>query len=325
MIKFKLKKIELKNLTKKQRLIAAVIGAVAIGAVLYFWNKSGEPKITYREARAEIGTIEVKILATGTVQPENRVEIKPPIPGRVEKVLIKEGDVVKRGQILAWMSSIERAALLDAARSKGAAELRKWEDIYPAAPILAPLDGTIVLKNVEQGETFTSADSLMSMSDRLTVKAQVDETDIAEIKVKQKAEIALDAYPDQKIEAEVDKIAFDATTVNNVTTYIVDVLPKTVPDFMRSGMTANVTFLVQSKENVLVVPAEAIKIKEGRASVMVRFDGDDIEREVEIGLNNGKQMEIVSGLSAGEVILLPQLKLEKARGAASPFNPMGRR
>ncbi len=317
-------KINQKSKSKKLLIAACVVGI--IGAAAY-WSlqKDDKNKITYSESIAEVGTLHVKILATGTVQPENRLEIKPPIAGRIEQVLIKEGDEVKKGQILAWMSSTERAALIDAARSKGAEEIKKWEDIYPPTPILAPLSGTIVLKNVEQGETFTSTDSLMSMSDRLTVKAQVDETDIASIKVKQQAEIVLDAYPDQKIGAEVDKIAFDATTVNNVTTYVVDVLPKEIPQFMRSGMTANVTFKVTSKENVLLISSDALRTKEGKSTVLVRQNGEEIEKEVVTGLTNGKQIEIISGLTVGEIVLSPQIKLEKNSKGSSPFNPMGGR
>lgn len=320
MIKTKIiKKLE----SKKIRL--ALVLAVACLVGLFFFNKNSGEKITYNESKVELGTIHIKVLATGTVQPENRLEIIPPIAGRIEKVLIKEGDRVRKGQILAWMSSTERAALIDAARSKGAEEIKKWEDIYPPTPILAPLSGTIVLKNVEQGETFSTSTSLMSMSDRLTVKAQVDETDIASIQKQQEAEIFLDAYPDQKIKAEVDKIAFDATTVNNVTTYIVDVLPKEVPEFMRSGMTANVTFFVTSKHDVLLISSDALQVKDGRSIVMVRQDGKEIAKEVVTGITNGKQIEIISGLTEGETVLSPQLKLEKSKGGSSPFSPMGNR
>src|SRR6185295_1884406 len=111
-------------------------------------------------------------------------------------------------------------------------------------PVLAPIDGTIILRNVQQGQTFAGTDALFVMSDRLTVKAQVDETDIAQVALKQAAKITLDAYPQKEFPASVDKIAYDATTVNNVTTYIVDVLPENTPDFLRSGMTANVNFLI---------------------------------------------------------------------------------
>jgi macrolide-specific efflux system membrane fusion protein len=305
---------------KKLRLII-VIALILAASAGFFLKKRSANQITYRENKAEIATIEIKVLATGTVQPQNRLEIKPPIPGRVEKVMIEEGQKVKRGQILAWMSSTERAALLDAARSKGVEELKKWEEIYPPTPILAPLSGTIVLKSVEQGETFTSVDSLMAMSDRLTVKSQVDETDIASIQLNQEAEIILDAYPDQKIPAQVSKIAFEATTVNNVTTYIVDVLPKAVPSFMRSGMTANVTFVVNSKKDVLAIPSEALKTKDGASMVLIRDQkGREVEKAIEVGVNNGKQVEIISGLTLGEVVLTRALELEDKK-SSNPFAP----
>ena len=64
------------------------------------------------------GSIQTLITTTATVLPKNRLEIKPPVNGRVEKVLVSEGDMVKTGKILAWMSSTDRAALLDSARGQ---------------------------------------------------------------------------------------------------------------------------------------------------------------------------------------------------------------
>lgn len=311
-------------MNKKNLLILALILLVAVAGYI-FWNQKTAPEISYHEAVAQNGAIEIKILATGTVQPENRIEIKPPVPGRVENVLIEEGQKVRKGQILAWMSSTERAALLDAARAKGADELKKWEEIYPPTPILAPLTGTIVLKNVEPGESFTNSDSLMSMSDRLTVKAQVDETDIASISVGQEANIVLDAYPDKSVSARVDKIAFDATTVNSVTTYIVDVLPLSVPDFMRSGMTANVTFFIKARKDVLLISNDAVKTKDGQSTVLIRKDGKEVEKQIVVGISDGKEIEVLSGLVAGDIVLSPVLQLEKNVNSTSPFNPMARK
>ena len=97
------------------------------------------------------------------------------------------------------------------------------------------------MRNIEPGQTFTSQDAVFVMSDRLTVKAQVDETDIAKIALKQGARGAR-RLSDQSMPAHVDQIAYDAKTVSNVTTYEVDVLPETTPAFMRSGMTVSVAF-----------------------------------------------------------------------------------
>ena len=76
------------------------------------------------------GNIKSVITSTGSVAPMNRLQIKPPVAGRIEGILVKEGQNVKKGQILAWLSSSDRAALLDAAREKGPAEVKYWEDVY---------------------------------------------------------------------------------------------------------------------------------------------------------------------------------------------------
>lgn len=311
---------------KKIVIVLVVVGLVGFLGFKFLSKESENSKAVLAEYPVNKGEILIKILSTGVVQPENKVEIKPPIAGRVEKVLVDEGNRVKKGQILAWMSSTERAAMLDAASAKGAQEVKDWEEMYRPTPILAPINGMIIQRNVESGQTFTTADAVLVMSDRLTVKAQVDETDIAKIKLNQKAKITLDAYPNETLEAAVDQIAYDAKTVNNVTTYIVDVLPMKAPDFMRSGMTANVVFDVDARKDILVVPSEAIKSAAGKSVVLVSgADKKPIEREVETGITDGKKTEIVAGLNEGDKILVQEYKVkEQSTKGSNPFSPMGR-
>jgi macrolide-specific efflux system membrane fusion protein len=312
---------------KKSRiLIGSAIAVAVIVIVIVLVGRSSNNRAVYKEVAVKKGDIDVTVLSTGIVQPENRLEIKPPIAGRVDAVFVDEGEHVKKGQKLVEMSSAERAALLDAAAARGPAELKKWQAFYKPAPILAPIDGTIILRAVEPGQSFTTSDAILVMSDRLTVKAQVDETDIAEIELHQKADVILDAYPDDDIPAAVDQIAYDSTTINNVTTYIVDVLPDNTPDFMRSGMTANVRFAVASKSGVLVLPNAAIRVKEGRAFVLLKPEsrgGAPLERQIETGITNGKVTEIISGLNEGDVVLVEQAKKAGEAGSSSPMSPFG--
>ncbi|MBI3546571.1 MAG: efflux RND transporter periplasmic adaptor subunit [Gammaproteobacteria bacterium] len=301
---------------------------LAAGLAWFGWKRSVPAETAYREVAVTRGDIEAVILSTGTVQPENRLEIKPPIAGRIDNVLVQEGQVVKKSQVLAWMSSTERAALLDAASAKGPQELKRWEELYRATPILAPINGTIIVRSVEPGQTFTGQDSVFVISDRLTVKAQVDETDIAQIRLKQKAWLVLDAYPDQTIPGHVDQIAYDAKTVNNVTTYVVDVLPEKAPDFMRSGMTANVSFSSASAKNVLLLPSNAVRTRDGRSTVLIKSpdkNAKPLEKEVTLGITDGKRVA-VSGVAEGDVILVAQLKSSAGNAGTNPFSPLsGRR
>lgn len=310
----------------KKKILIAVIGVGILGGVAYSFRSKEKTKTIYEDISVTRENMSVSVLATGTVSPENRLEIKSPIAGRAEEIVVKEGANVRKGQILAWMSSTERAALLDAARAKGEAEVKQWEDLYRPTPVISPINGTVILKNVEAGQTFTSTDVIFALSNRLTVKAQVDETDIASIKVNQKAEIILDAYSDSKIEAVVTAIAYDATIVNNVTTYVVDVAPKTTPDFMRSGMTANVNFSISTRENVLAVPVSTIEITELGSTVLMRnAEGKRVTKAVKTGLSDGKMIEVTEGLADGDIVLLKQLSTDSDSKSTNPFSPMGPR
>jgi len=305
------------NFKKKMFMIIAVLISIL---VFIIYNIQFKNKDEYSSYRIEKGSLQIQILATGTVQPENRLQIKPPIAGRAEAVLANEGEYVEKGTILAWLSSTERAALLDAAKSKGALELKKWQELYRATPVISPITGTIISKNIETGQSFTSNDSIYVMSNRLTIKAQVDETDIAKIFINQKVAIILDAYPDTIIEGKVSLIAFDSLSINNVTTYIVDILPFQIPSFMRSGMTVNVNFLIKELNDILLVPASLISFKNNKSFVLVKEKNKYIEKELILGLNDGKFYEVLSGILENELIYGSPFNFPKD-AKKNPFAP----
>lgn len=307
--------------------IVAVIGliGVAAGAYVYF---SRPPAPVYREVPVARGDIEVTVLATGVVQPRNRLEIKPPIAGRAEQVLVQEGQEVQKGAVLAWMSSSERAALLDAARARGPEELRRWEELYRPTPVIAPISGTIIARKAEPGQSFTAQDAMLVMSDRLIVVAQVDETDMAQVLPGQKAVIAADAYPERPIAAAVSAVAFEAKTVSNVTTYEVNVLPHKVPEFLRAGMTASVRFRVDTRRSVLLVPSAAVRQRDGATYVLTPAanpGGKPVERAVETGLTDGRDTEITAGLAESQPVLLADVRLGDSRvSGGNPLSGYGR-
>lgn len=275
------------------------------------------------------GSIVSSIPATGTVMPRNRLEIKPPISGRIEAVLLQEGAKVKKGQVLAWLSSLERAALIDAARAKGAEEVKKWEELYKPTPVIAPIDGFIIRRNVEPGQTLTANDSILVMADQLIVKAQIDETDIGHLKINQNATIVLDAYPNYPIAGKIEHIAYESKVVNNVTVYEVDVIPQEIPSFFRSGMSATINFLQAEKENVLIIPIRSVKISRNNPYVFkVKENGEAEPIQIETGLKNSENIEVISGLKEGDKLAIPTeemlKKLSPRRGGPMIISPFGR-
>jgi macrolide-specific efflux system membrane fusion protein len=257
------------------------------------------------------------------------LEIKPPVNGRIETILVQEGDKVKTGQVLAWMSSTERAALLDAARGKGEESLKYWEEVYKPIPLPAPIDGEVIVATTQPGQTVTTADAVLVLSDRLIVRAQVDETDIGKITTDKKAIITIDAYPDTKIKAKVEHIYYESQTVNNVTIYPVDLRPEEVPPFFRSGMNASVDFIEESKENSLVIPLEAVHKEKEENYVLVRQNNgkEPLRVKVKLGLSDDKNIEVISGLTENDKIVVKTKKytLPKSTTGTNPFFPSRRR
>jgi len=312
----------------KRKITILLVGAallMATGAGLWWWTRADTASPSYRAVSVTRARLEVTVQSTGTVQPLNRLEIKPPLAGRAEEVHVQEGQVVKKGQVLLWMSSNERAALIDAARARGPEEVRRWEEFYRATPVIAPIDGTLIQRKIEPGQSFTTNDAVLVIADRLQVQAQVDETDIAQIHPRLAARIVLDAYPGEAVAGKVGAVAYEAKAVSNVTTYTVDVVPVRIPALMRSGMTATVTFLIAVKENVLLVPAHALHDDKGRKFVLVPdTDGSSHEQAVEVGLSDGRQTEILSGLNEGDKVLIVQTKRDIKSSSSSPLAPGAR-
>ena len=311
---------------KKWKVLLVIIIVIGIGVFFFIRSRAASSsKVESKEIKATVGPIENFVTTTGTVLPQNRLEMKPPVNGRVEQILVKEGESVKTGQTLAWMSSTERAAVLDAARDKGDTELKYWQDAYKPIPLLAPIDGEVIVATVQPGQTLTTADAILVLSDRLIIRAQVDETDIGKVKLQQPAIVNLDAYPDNKVNSTVEHIYYESKTVNNVTIYDVDLVPDTVPDFFRSGMNANIDFMVQKKDNALLVPVEAVhKDKNGTYVLLAQGPGKEPMRQaVTTGISDDKNTEIISGVTADDWIELTSTKytLPSAKQGTNPFMP----
>jgi len=315
---------------KKLRLFFIVLFVLIIAGIAITRIKQGESKDEImKEITPVVGSIRTFVSCTGTVLPKNRLEIKPPVNGRIERILVQEGEKVKIGQILAWMSSTERAALLDAARGEGEKSLQYWEEIYKSIPLPAPIDGEVIVATTQPGQTITTADAVVVLSDHLIVRAQVDETDIGKIATGMKAIIILDAYPDTEIKATVEHIYYESQTVNNVTIYPVDLIPQEASPFFRSGMNASVDFIVQDKKNILVIPVDAV-YKNGESYVLLKQPNgkEPVKARVELGITDDKNVEVISGINKNEQIVVKSKKysLPKSSVAGSnPFLPSRRR
>ncbi|MBN2190731.1 MAG: HlyD family efflux transporter periplasmic adaptor subunit [Candidatus Aureabacteria bacterium] len=310
-------------------IVLAILAAAALVLPGLINENGSDGEKTSEFIRPFYGDIKVAVSTTGVVEPQNRLEIKPPIAGRVDEIMVEEGQSVRTGDILALMSSTERAALLDSARLKGEKEMEYWQEVYKAAPLIAPIDGRVIVRSVEPGQTVTTGDAVIVLSDRLIVQADVDETDVGKIKLRQKAIVSLDAYPEIRIDAVVDHISYESKVVNNVTIYEVDILPESIPEVFRSGMSANVDVIINERKDVMLIPCEAVTDGNSGKTVKIKDTETGGIKTVNIstGLTDSENIEVLSGLREDDMVLVKNGSYQppQKKSVSSPFMPPGRK
>ena len=291
---------------------AAIIFAVflILGIIITYQLKGKKEKVeVINYVPYTLSTADVKevIDTTGEVSALNRVEIKPSVSGRVDTLLVNEGDTVRKGQVLAYLSSSDRVAILDAVRANPDENIKDWENTYKATPVISPMNGKIILRNVVEGQTISTNDILYALADELIVLASVDEADIGKIKNGQRAQITLDAYKDVSIDGKVFQILEEGKNVSNVITYYVKIRPEKTPDFFKSLMTANIDIIVKEQKDAVVIPWDSFSEDEnGDTYVLTGDNMQQTKHKITTGILDGDNVEVTSGLSKGDTILVKQ-------------------
>ena len=171
--------------------------------------------------------------------------------------------------------------------------------------IKAPIAGIVTAVNISKGLTAPSGDAITIDADTFDVTASVVESDVAKMAVGQAADVSIAAV-DADLTGKVKAIAPTATgnTTGNVVDYAVTISLQNPPAGVRAGMTADVTITIASANNVLTVPAAALRGTTGNYSVLVMgADGTAAAQGVEVGLVTNSTAEIKSGLTEGQQVV----------------------
>jgi multidrug efflux pump subunit AcrA (membrane-fusion protein) len=182
--------------------------------------------------------------------------------------------------------------------------------------VLSPMDGTVSALDVQIGSMvqsgtggFSGGTTIMTLSDlsHLYVMATVDQSDIGQVAVGQPARVEVDSFPERQFAGKVVRIATTGTNTSNVVTFEVkvEVIDKDKA-LLRPQMTGTVTIVENSRENVLMVPTAAVVHRNGQTYVQLAGGG---EREVKLGLEGSENVEVVSGLNAGDKVVVEQTEL----------------
>ena len=228
-------------------------------------------------------------------------------------------------------------------------EVQRAQTNLGYATITSPIDGVVLSKSVEEGQTVAASFStpeLFTIAQDLTnmqVVADVDEADIGDVKEGERVTFTVDAYPDDTFEGEVKQVRQEATTTNNVVTYEVVISAPNADLKLKPGLTANVTIYTAERKGVLSVPSKALRftpqketagkmkivdVANAKNKVWIIEGNSIVAHKVNIGMTDGTNTQIVGGIAEGTKVVTGlnvmgggEEKPMEAQGESSPFAP----
>jgi HlyD family secretion protein len=196
--------------------------------------------------------------------------------------------------------------LYEAQVNQAEASFTRAKQELAKASLVAPYSGTITNIEKEEGEMAKLGEFIISIIsfNKFQIEVDIPEADVGKVSQQNPAEITLDAFPDYKFSGKVIKIDPAETVIQGVVYYKVTVGFDEPDERMKSGMTANVDIITETKENVLTVPQGAVLAKDGQKMVRI-LEGKDIkEVKVETGIRGSRgEIEILSGLKEGDKVI----------------------
>jgi len=297
-------------------------------------SKPKDVESPFRLGKVQAEDLQVSVREVGVVDPEIKVDVKSAVSGRIQTLRVREGDVVRTGQVLAEvepdvnqaqsLSDVKGAvsqaeiklkdaereltaqqALFDAglipsqtlrnfqtSRDLAADSLASMRSRYKIvedhgipisgasatqqARVTAPMGGVIIKKGVELGETVTSGVSsfnegtvMFTVADlkSLIIRVNLNEVDIAKVRVGQPVRVTLDAYPQKIFDGKVRFVAPAAKLVDKIKVFEIEVALAQLDPAFRTGMSANVEILGDRRAKALSIPLEALQRRDGQTVV----------------------------------------------------------
>lgn len=235
--------------------------------------------------------------------------------------------VAKRADVVSSRASLQRALQAAEQRARNLAQ----------TTVTSPREGVVLQKYVDTGAIIQSGESgfsggtaIVQLADlrRVYVIAQVDESDVGEVRPGQNVSVSLDAYPDQEFKGRVRKIFPQADAENNITFVKVQVEILTSDARLRPNLNATCDFELENQRSALSVPLDAIKEEGKKTFVTVIKDpklpkGDPTnqeKREIKLGSRGDERAVVKSGLKVGDIVVLPKVEVAPPGGGEEgPF------
>jgi HlyD family secretion protein len=309
------------------------------GQVLVELDKE-ELQARAREARAALLAAQASEEAANATYERNKVEAEgPDLPflksslerarklhsqGLIAQSVMEEADKIYQLALNKQMTALRNVSVsrAEVGRAKAQAAqaqamLDRAEEDLRNSTILSPMDGIVLSRDVEVGDAVSSililgsqATKIMTLGDvsDVYVRGKVDEADIGKVYLNQSARSVVESFKDKKYAGKVTKISPLGVEKDNVTTFEVRVSIHNPGGELKANMTANAEIILEEKKNVLLVPEAAVVYDKQRSTFLEIPDpGTEKGRRqvaVKLGISNGVKTELVSGLNAGQRVIL---------------------
>jgi membrane fusion protein (multidrug efflux system) len=295
------------------------------------------PPITVRAVEVKRATLREEVGAVGTLLANESVIIRPEVDGRISEIHFSEGQSVKRGdklvsldasEIEAQLAAVEAEVTLNRNRFKRAQELREKNFISAQAldearenlnqslarqaeikarldkmVIRAPFDGVVGLRQVSPGAYVNKGQDIARLEGIGTLKLdfRVPEVFLGRLRVGQEVTVAVDAYPSEQFKGRI--YAIEPAVDEQTRTVLLRALVPNPGVKLKPGMFARVSLTLGTRENALVVPEEAIVPRGQDFFIFKVVEGRAVLARVELGLRRQGQVEVLSGLAPGELVV----------------------
>ncbi|MFN8515023.1 MAG: efflux RND transporter periplasmic adaptor subunit [Chloroflexia bacterium] len=330
------------NTTRRNVIIALGVVVLAVVA-LFVWRGLGtRGGADSRTATVRRGSLTATIETSGRLAARRVVSVTTPASGTIKIVAVSEGEAVRQGDVLVVLDDAQmRAAVTNAekavetaetrvgvARQRAATDDKALPDLaaaqndadtartalvaaqerLAATLVLAPFDGVVAAVRVGEGNGFGGGEvAVLADPTDLYVTADLDEIDRPLVSEGQEVTLTATPFSSTELKGKIAVLSATSQSRGGSTVYPVQITftrPADKPLALLPGMTVDVRIVTNARENVLIVPSNAVRRAGERQYATVKRDGKEVDVEVRTGTRAGGDVEITEGLTEGEVVVL---------------------
>jgi len=232
------------------------------------------------------GDLKEVLFYIGNIKAQDQIEVYPRVTGKLIENTVKEGDKVKKDDVVAYIDRDEVG----------------FE--FEPAPVTSPIEGTVGRVYLDKGSNVSQNVAIVKIVNMDVVKVRIDvvERDLPKVKVGQAAEIKVDAYPDEIFRGYVERVSPVVDLASR--TALVEIEISNPDHRLKPGMFARIKILIKEKENVLIISRDAIIREDSLNYVFIVKDDNKVHRQkIEVGLIENNKFEVINGLDEGELVV----------------------